>query len=124
MYMENDFSSLDKLVEFGLGAGIATQMMNTMNTAIARMAVPGVGINPGSAATTGSQYPAVPACSYYVVADGHVTGPLSEAELTTLVSRGIVGKGTFVWMPGMAGWKLAADIPEVYKIVLLNSSEL
>lgn len=128
--MPTDFSSLDKLVEFGLGIGIATQMMNTMNHSIANMAVPGVGINPGvkPVCPTGAQPACEPArtaaCEprqYYIVKDEHLAGPLTEAEVGELVRKGVVGRQTFCWYSGLEAWKFAEDIPEINKLLLLNS---
>lgn len=120
--MATDFSSLDKMVEFGLGLGIATQMMNTMNLALARTAVPGVGINPGVCSQPGAQAPAaVPAGhQYYIVNQEKVAGPLNERELDELIKKGIVKADTLCWSPGMTAWKFASDIPEVNKLILLN----
>lgn len=127
--MATDFSSLDKLMEFGLGLGIATQMMNTMNSVIARTAVPGVGINPGIIPPNGerpgmarSEKSCEPvAKTYYIVNGEHVAGPMTEHELSKLVEKGLVDTGTFCWSAGMHGWKLAQDIPEINKLILLNS---
>lgn len=128
--MATDFSSLDKLVEFGLGVGIASQMMNTMQSVIARTAVPGVGINPG-AVTIGSSSPggaggrileAPLVKSYFIVKDEHVAGPLNEQELSILVKKGVVARDTFCWSPGMKGWNLAECIPEINKLILLNGA--
>lgn len=123
-----DFSSLDKLMEFGLGLGIATQMMNTMNTTIARTAMPGVAINPGvypAADLRNGQcenaQEAVPQPEYYIVHDEKVAGPFSEHQLDELIRKGIVGKKTFCWMPGQPQWNLAENIPQVNKLLLLNS---
>ena len=122
--MATDFSSLDKLIEFGLGIGIATQMMNTMNTVIARTAIPGVGINPGVA--NRSLNVGNPICNvksnteYYVVYDEQVAGPLSESEMEKLVRDNKVGKKTLCWHPGLSSWKFAEEIPAVYKLLLLN----
>lgn len=120
--MATDFSSLDKLMEFGLGLGIATQMMNTMNTVIARTAMPGVGINPGMTATPGQEKPRVTPCEeYYVVYDEKVAGPLTEHEMSKLIREGIVGRRTFCWKPGLSSWMPAEDIPDVNKLLLLNN---
>lgn len=136
--MATDFSSLDKLVEFGLGIGIATQMMNTMNHVMAQTAIPGVGINPGQTSNAQAMRqvaaPTSPAHSeckplsttpaprtYYIVRDERLAGPLSEDELTQLVKRGVVTNDTFCWYPGLESWSLAEDIPEVNKLLLLNS---
>ena len=37
----NDFSSIDRLIEFGLSIAVAQQMMNTVNTCIHQMTIPG-----------------------------------------------------------------------------------
>lgn len=121
--MATDFSSLDKLMEFGLGLGIATQMMNTMNHVISQTAIPGVGINPGI------NYPSMEQNSaeasflkkYYIVHDEKVAGPLDEKEIERLLKNGVIGKQTFCWSPGMSGWKFAENIPEINKLILLNS---
>ena len=121
--MATDFSSLDKLMEFGLGVGIASQMMNTMNNVIANTAVPGVGINAGIKSPAQScQAPAMPLKKeYYIVHEDRVAGPLNEEELTKLVKIGHVGNKTFCWSPGMKSWQFAQDIPAINKILLLNS---
>lgn len=122
--MATDFSSLDKLIEFGLGLGIATQMMNTMNTVISNTAYPGVGINPGVIAPEKVNLNQVPATlpeEYYIVKEDRVAGPLSEQELDILIKKGIVGRQTFCWRPGRPSWAFAMDIPEVNKLLLLNS---
>lgn len=120
--MASDFSSLDKLVEFGLGVGVATQMMNTMNQVIANTAMPGVGLNPGMASGTKScsQQPLVATESYYIVKDDRMAGPLSQSELTRLVDNGVVTGNTLCWREGMDAWKFAKDIPDVNKLLLLK----
>lgn len=120
--MYNDFTSIDKLVEFGFGIGIATQMMNTMNHVMAQTAIPGVGINPGTVSQQNAhrQYAATPA-GYYIVHNDSTAGPFTAQELQTLVSNGVVTQETFVWHPGMAGWNRAVAIPEVNKLLILNN---
>ena len=122
--METDFSSLDKLIEFGLGLGIATQMMNTMNNAISRTAYPGVGINPGLGIQPdklGNESLKKEPYGYYVVYDERMAGPLSEQEMSILIKEGKIKDKPFCWKPGQYSWRLAEDIPEVNKLLLLNS---
>lgn len=121
--MATDFSSLDKLMEFGLGIGIATQMMNTMNSVISRTAYPGVGINPGlSQPAEGQGCPGVAALKkYYIANDEKVAGPFDEKEMERLVAERKIDSKTLCWIPGMQAWKFAEDIPEINKIFLLNS---
>lgn len=120
--MYNDFTSIDKLVEFGLGIGIATQMMNTMNHVMAQTAIPGVGINPGTTPRQTAQRQCAPTCAgYYIVHNDSTAGPFSAQELQTLVANGVVTQESFVWHPGMAGWNRAIAIPEVNKLLILNN---
>lgn len=114
-----DFSSIDRLVEFGLGMGVATQMVNTMNQTMNSMQV--AGVNTG---TTGQQgRPCAPAAgrTWYVVAEGRQAGPLTDHELSQLIGRGKIEDDTLMWSPGMTGWQLACNIPEVNKLMLLQS---
>lgn len=122
--MATDFSSLDKLVEFGMGIGIATQMMNTMNHVIANTSVPGVGINPG---ITPNPIPCnykpqnVAMMPFYIVKDDRVAGPLSTSEVSLLVDKDVITLDTLCWRYGMNAWKFAKDIPEINKLLLLKS---
>ena len=117
--MPTDFSSLDKLVEFGLGMGVATQMMNTMNHAIANTAMPGVGLNPGITNPAALNEQAPVQTEYYVVVEGRQTGPFSDSEMNILISKGILTPDTLCWRPGLTAWKFAKDIPDVNKIFVL-----
>lgn len=120
--MATDFSSLDKLVEFGLGLGVATQMMNTMNHTLAQTAYAGTGINPGLTATPEpNKCEPTPQAGFYIVKDEHVAGPFTESELADLIARSVVTQDTFCWYAGLESWKLANEIPEVNKLLLLNS---
>ncbi|MCI5978405.1 MAG: DUF4339 domain-containing protein [Bacteroidales bacterium] len=108
--MDNNFSSLDRLMEFGMSMGVATQMMNVMNSAFKDMQVPNAGV-PVSYKKPG----------FFAVVDDHTVGPLTDAELQTLVQSSKINADTFVWREGMPGWEHATDVPEVYKYILLNS---
>lgn len=120
--MATDFSSLDKLMEFGIGMGIATQMMNTMNSVIARTAMPGVGINPGvSVGPEKVKDEAKKQEGYYVVFEERIAGPLSEQEMSKLIKEKKLNNKTFCWKTAQYAWRFAEDIPEVNKLLLLNS---
>lgn len=108
--MDNDsFASIDKLMKFGLGIGIAQQMVNTMNHVIDTMYMPNAGqaIKPLQ-------------MGYYAIIANQQIGPLCDEELSQLVENNFLTKDTFLWKPGMSGWKLAKDIPEVFKYIILN----
>lgn len=107
----SDFYSMDKLVEFGMGMGIANQMAQSMNQALNQMQLPGSGKTiPVSASDS----------IYYAVLDGKSAGPFSLTELTRLISEKKVVKETYIWKPGMQKWELAENISEVLKLVALT----
>jgi hypothetical protein len=107
---ENDFFSMDKLVEFGMGIAIATQMANSMNQSLRQMEIPGAGkVMPNNTDST-----------YYVVLDGKSEGPYSLTELSRLIAEKRVMKETYVWKPGMPQWDLAENVSEVLRIAALT----
>ena len=64
--MENNFYSIDRLIEFGMGIAVAQQMVRTMNEAMQNMVVPGA-MNPMQVSTPQT---------YYVAIDGKQSGAL------------------------------------------------
>lgn len=109
-----DFSSIDRMMEFGLGLAIARQMADTMNHAMSNMQVPGTGAMPVQQVNTS------PRNFYAVIADG-VAGPLTETEFVSLVGRGDIDRETLVWRPGNDNWRKVENDPEAYKLLLLNT---
>ena len=110
--MNNDnYFSIDRLVEFGLGMAVAQQMVKSMNHALANTVIPGA-MNPMGA----QRFPN----TYFVIIDGKQAGPFSAAELSRLIAEGKVGKTSYVWTPGMSKWDQAENVAEVLKIVALT----
>jgi hypothetical protein len=107
---DDDFLSINKLVEFGLGMGIAQQMVRTMNEAMANMKTPG----------TFSNYSPLQVSNYYVLIDNDQLGPLSEQEVMKLILDGKLKKEDFVWQPGMPNWDLAKKVSEINKLFSLQ----
>ena len=107
---ENNFFSMDKLLEFGMGMAIATQMANSMNKSLTQMEIPGAGkVMPNNTDSI-----------YYVVLDGKSEGPFSLTALSRLIAEKKIMKETYVWKPGMPQWDLAENISEVLRIVALT----
>jgi hypothetical protein len=106
---EDNFHSIDRLVEFGLGMAVARQMVNSMNHALSNGQVPG----PMNQVKTASSP------TYFVVHDGKPAGPFSEQELARLIMEGKVVKTTYVWRPGFAKWQVAEELPDVLRLVAL-----
>ena len=106
---ENNFFSMERLVEFGMGIAVAQQMVKTMNSAMQNMYVPGA-MNPMQA---------TPQTFYYAMLEGKQAGPFSEQELSRLISEKKIVKETYIWKPGMPNWELAEKLPEILKLVAL-----
>lgn len=106
---DNQFASIDRLVNFGLGVGVARQMVDAMNTALRNTHVPG------------AQTPMIPAPSvgYHVMLGDQQAGPFAPHELTQLIATGRMDKDTYVWRVGMPAWERAANLPEVLRLVAL-----
>lgn len=111
---ESSFYSIDRLVEFGLTFGVATQMASSMNASLQAMQVPGAR-NPMQPNTLAEDQPI-----FYVVLGGKAVGPLATPELARLIAERRVTKETYVWRPGMSDWQLAESIQEVLKLVALT----
>ncbi len=107
----NSFSTIDHLVEFGMGIAVAQQMVNTMNHCISNMQIPGA----GNALGQGASSP-----KYHVLVNNAVAGAFTEEELSTLARAKSLTPDTMVWRPGMTGWMQAKNVPEVQKIILMN----
>lgn len=110
---ESGFYSIERLVEFGLTLGVATQMANSMNAGLRAMQIPGAR-NPVQPNALAEDQPL-----FYVVLDGKSVGPLATSELSRLIAERRVTKETYVWKPGMSDWQLAENVPEVLKLVAL-----
>ena len=96
----NDFSSIDRLIEFGLSIAVAQQMMNTVNTCIHQMTIPGTGNS-------------MPVPNYYVVIEGKQVGPLSHHALQDMIRQEKVKPDTLLWRQGMSAWKLLKEVSEL-----------
>lgn len=108
--MNSDFFySLDKLVEFGLGTAVATQMIQSMNASINNMRMPGV---------DNMMYPNTGSV-YYVAKDGVPEGPFSLTEIVRMISRGEVVRESYIWKPGMREWTLVEKQNEIMGLVAL-----
>ena len=113
--MDNQsFFSIDRLVEFGLGMGIAKQMVGMMNQYMQQMYVP------GSIQSMPKPMPNI----YYVAIEGRQIGPLNDRELSQLISHKQISKDTLAWVPGLPAWKPIEQIPAILKVVALTPPPL
>lgn len=107
--MENSFDSIDRLLEFGMSMSLAQQMMNTMNHAMTNMNVAGSGL-PLHKQTV----------QYYAIIDNTQFGPLSEQEVSELITSGKITGSSLVWKTGLLRWVEAGKLPEINKMMILN----
>lgn len=106
---DDSFFSINRLVEFGMGLAVAQQMVQTMNSAMTNMHVPG-SMNPIQTISTQL---------YYAIIEGNQDGPFSEQELSRLISEKKIVKETYIWKPGLLKWEIAEKLPEILKLVAL-----
>ena len=111
---DSNFFSIDRLVEFGLGMGMAQQMVGVMNQYMQQMYVP------GSIQSMPKPMPQL----YYVAIDRQQVGPLNDSELSRLIAQKQVNKDSLAWMPGMSAWQPIEQIPAILKIVALTPPPL
>lgn len=127
--MNNDFyNSVDKLIEFGLSANIASSMIRTMNECMSGMQMPN-NCNIKASTANPLQMPAPEASissarQYYVGIDNASVGPLSSDELKQLVKCGKVKRETLVWYCGLPGWSEAQKLEDVEILFSLLPPEL
>ena len=98
--------SMDHLIELGMSMTIAQQMVKTLNNSI----------NMNQAVQTTQKF--------YVVIEGKNAGPFSETEIVSLIVDKKLSYESYIWYPGLKTWTIAENVPEIFKLVTLNSSEL
>ena len=114
--MSNGFS-MDRLLEFGMSAAVAGQVMRNMNQTMNETMQPWPStMRPGAPMPN----PAMPPSHlYYAALEGKQAGPFSETEIVRLVNEKRITKETLVWHQGMPAWKRAEDLPEMLRIIAL-----
>ena len=100
---------IDRLVDFGLGMGVANQMVGIMNQYMRTMDIPG----------SIQQLQRTVSPIYFVAIEGRPVGPLNDGEMASLIAQKKVTKDTLAWMPGMMGWQPIEKVPAILKIVAL-----
>lgn len=109
----SDFSSIQKLISFGMDSTFATKMIESMNVAMSNMSVPGSMTNylPSENDTASTQL-------WYAVIEGFPVGPLDKKEMLSFLLNKKITKDSLVWRLGMRQWQRAEDVPDVIKLVL------
>jgi len=115
-YHSGGFSA-ERLVEFGMSAAVANQVLRTMNQTMAETfnGTPRPGLQyPGQLGTPGQT-----SQLYYAVFEGRQAGPFLETEIVRLINDGRITKETYIWHQGMREWRAAQDVPEILRVIAL-----
>lgn len=107
---DDNFFSINRLVEFGMGMAVSQQMVQTMNNAMTNMHIPG--------AMNSMQVPTQQ--FYYAILEGNQVGPFTEQELSRLIADKKIVKETYIWKPGLQNWEIAEKLPEILRLVALT----
>lgn len=107
---DNNYNSIDRLIEFGMGMSIAQQMIHTMNHAMKNMHIAG----------TQNTFTSSSPTSFFVVIQEQQIGPLSESEIVQLINQKKITNDTYIWHQGMKDWQKAENVPAIVKLVVLN----
>jgi hypothetical protein len=110
---ENNFYSMDRLIEFGVSMAIARQMTQQMNEMVSHTRIPG-------AQNTLSPQRQIPERVYYAVFEGKQAGPFSETEIARLIADKKLTRETLIWHPELDTWRTAENIPEILRLVALT----
>lgn len=104
MEHNSSLTSMESIMEFGVGMALAQQMAAMINrTCAGSITPPPVTDNGG----------------YYLAINGKVAGPFTDDELVTLVKNKTLLPATLVWQQGMSAWKRAEGLPNLQRVLLL-----
>lgn len=101
----NDFSSIEKLVAFGLELSIAQQMIASMNQTMRSIDIPGSMTDDNRC--------------WFIAVDGNPTGPYMEKDLLAKLLSNELTIDSLVWRVGLSDWKFVKDTPEILKLITL-----
>ena len=107
---DQNFNSIEKLLEFGMSMSVAQQMMQTMNHAMQNMVTPQFNqVN----------VPLPQSIQFYALVNDIPQGPFTENEMSSHILGKRIAKETLVWFHGIPGWMSAEQLPELAKLFAL-----
>lgn len=98
--MENNYSTIGDLMEFGMGLAVAQQMIRTMNNCVSNLQSCNI---PNTR-------------NYYAIINNKQAGPLTEKNVKDYIKAGIISQYSLVWFFGLKGWSMALNVPEINKL--------
>lgn len=146
MYERNDFSSIDRLVELGMGLAMSNQIAQSMNNMMGQLATPpqiypyGRPYVQPSPPTQQNSVPvqsfqqsvSQPAQSvqnvapelYYAVINGKPLGPYKGTEIALLILGKKVLAETLVWKTGTKDWVKAESYEDLKNLIDMVPPEI
>lgn len=102
-----DYSSIDRLMEFGMSMAVAQQMVQSFNSMIASSVTPQIPFPDKSSAR-----------EWYYAIDGKVAGPACEQEVKSLLLSKRITSDTLMWSRDLNNWKPAGEIPQILNFIM------
>ena len=96
-------------MQAGIGMGMGAMMGSQIGNQAGQMMTQ---LPPGGSATP-PPFAAPPAPQFHVVLNGQQLGPFPISVLQQMIPAGTFSPATMVWRQGLAGWQMAATIPEL-----------
>lgn len=141
MNNRNDFSSIDRLIDLGMGIAMSNQIAQSMNNMMAQISTPpqinqlyrGYG-QPGLNVKNQSIAPVAQTAIaptqvqtttevkveqefYYVVLDGKQLGPYKGTEIALLIIGKKINEDTLVWKTGTKDWVKAKEYEDLRNLL-------
>ena len=104
--MEDNFYSINKMIELGMSLALSQQMVKIINDSINTVKTQG----------TIQNFISLNAYQFYVVINGNQHGPISVQDILKLIQEKKIDKQTLVWKPGMQSWEAIEKVPEVMNL--------
>lgn len=103
-----DYSSIDRLMEFGLTMAVAQQMTQSFNEMLKKSCTPQVPFPKKE----------VENVDWYYAIDNNIAGPATDKEIKNLLISKKITPTTFMWKSGMEKWQYAREIPEILNFIM------
>ena len=104
--MEDNFYSINKMIELGMSLALSQQMVKIINDSINTVKIQG----------TIQNFVSLNAYQFYVVINGNQQGPISTQDILNLIQEKKIDKQTLIWKPGMQSWETIEKVSEVLNL--------
>lgn len=129
--MESNFSSVDRLIELGMGLAMSNQIAQSMNTMMAQMAVPPQMVKTNIKTTESAEIQksalnteVAAAEVYYAAIDGKQLGPYKGTEIALLIFGKKIKADTLIWKSGTKDWVKAETYEDLKNLLQIIPPEI